>query len=322
VREPVAAAARGDSDPPVRLTLRLAGTDGEAGERENVTLKAIPAAAGIAAFRAGRLDLLLGGTVADLPLATRARLARGALRFDPASGLFGLVPTRADGPLAEPDVRRLLAQAIDRGALIAALAVPGLAPRATLLQGGLEGMPDPLQPEWLAVPLADRRAELDVEAQRLFGDSERPRLAVTLPEGIGGDLILARLSVDWGAIGIGVERAAKGRPADLALVDAVAPSTSPAWYLRHFRCGRAPLCLEEADQLLDSAREAPVAAQRAALLAQAAVLMDEAQLFLPLTAPIRWSLVGDRAPGFQENRFARHPLAGIGRRATARGYNP
>jgi len=274
------------------------------------------------AFGAGRIDLLLGGTVADLPLATRARLARGALRFDPATGLFGLIPTHADGVLAEPEVRRLLAQAIDRDALIAALAVPGLAPRATVLQGSLDGLPDPLQPEWLARPIAERRPELVAEAERLFGGSERPRLTVALPEGIGGDLILARLIADWGAIGIGVERPGKGRRPDLALIDTVAPSTSPAWFLRHFRCANAPVCVKEADELLDSAREAPVAAQRAALLAQAAALMDEAQLFLALTAPIRWSLVGDRAPGFKENRFARHPLAGIGRRATPRGYNP
>jgi len=306
----------------VRLTRRPPGIDGEAGEREDVILRAMPAAIGIAAFRAGRIDLLLGGTVADLPLATGARLQRGALRFDPAGGLFGLVPARADGPLAEPDVRRLLAQAIDRDALINSLAVPGLAPRATLLQAGLEGIADPLQPEWLALPIAERRAALVAEAQRLFGDAERPRVTVALPEGIGGDLILARLFADWGAIGVGVERVAEGQRADLTLIDAVAPSMSPAWYLRHFRCGRAPLCLAEADELLDSAREAPVAAQRAALFDQAAKLMDDAHLFLPLAAPIRWSLVGDRAPGFQENRFARHPLAGIARRATVRGYNP
>ncbi len=317
-----------DPDPPadggaaVRLTRRPPGPDGEAGEREDVILSATPAAEGIAQFRAGRLDLLLGGTVADLPLAIKAKLDRGVLRFDPASGLFGLAPARTGGPLAEPDVRRLLAQAIDRSALINALAVPGLAPRATLLQAGLHGLADPLQPEWLSRPIAERRTSLAAEAQRLFGDTERPQLAVALPDGIGGDLILARLAADWGALGIAVERAGPERPADLALIDAVAPSTSAAWYLRHFRCRRAPLCLEEADDLLDAAREAPVAAQRAALLNQAATLMDDAQLFIPLTAPIRWSLVSDRAPGFQENRFAHHPLAGIGWRSTVRGYTP
>ncbi|MCY7338865.1 MAG: ABC transporter substrate-binding protein [Sphingomonas bacterium] len=311
-----------DKNAPVRLTRRLRGIDGEAGEREDVRVAAMSAASAIAAFRSDRLDLVLGGTIADLPLATRAKLGRGALRFDPASGLFGLVPARADGPLAEPEVRRLLSRAIDRTALIAALGVPCLGPRATLLQAGLEGLSEPVQPAWLAQPIADRRAGLASEAQRLFGTAERPRLTVALPAGPGGDLIFTRLFADWGAIGIGVERAEEGKRADLRLIDAVAPSNSPAWFLRRFRCGQVAVCIADADVMLQSARDAPVAAQRAGLFGEVATLMDEAALFIPLAAPIRWSLVGDRAPAFQENRFAQHPLAGIMQRATARGYTP
>jgi peptide/nickel transport system substrate-binding protein len=302
----------------VRMTRRLRGIDGEKGQREDVTLQVLAAPPAIAAFRAGTLDLVLGGTVADLPFASRAKLPRGALHFDPAAGLFGLVPARADGPLADAEVRKLLSQAIDRGALVAALGVPGLGPRATLLQAGLEGVADPAQPAWLAQPLAERRPALQDEAKRLFGD-ERPRLSVALPDGPGGDIILKRLFADWGAIGIGVERAKPGARGDLAWIDRVAPSASPAWYLRQFRCGTAPICVEEAGPLLDSARSVPNPIQRGALLADAARLMDEATLFIALAAPVRWSLVGDRAPGYQDNRFARHPLADIARRGT-RGF--
>lgn len=302
----------------VRMTRRLRGVDGEKGEREDVILQVLAAPRAIAAFRDGKLDLVLGGTLADLPFATRTKLPRNALHFDPAAGLFGLIPVRADGPLSEPEVRSLLSQAIDRGALVAALGVPGLGPRASLLQAGLEGVADPVQPPWLAQPLAERRPALEQEAKRLFGD-ERPRLTVALPEGPGGDLLFARLSADWGAIGIGVERARPGARGDLAWVDRVAPSASPAWYLRQFRCGTAPICVEEAGPLLDSARAVPNPVQRGALLADAARMMDEATLFIALAAPVRWSLVGDRAPGYQDNRFARHPLADLGRR-TPRGY--
>ncbi len=306
----------------IRMTRRLPGVDGEAGEREDVRLTAMSAETAIAAFRSDRVDLVIGGTIADLPLATRAKLERGVLRFDPASGLFGLIPGHADGPMSEPEVRRLLSRAIDRTALIAALGVPGLGPRATLLQAGLEGLSEPVQPAWLAQPLAERRAALASEAQRLFGTAERPRLTVALPAGPGGDLIFTRLFADWGAIGIGVERAAAGKRADLRLIDAVAPSNSPAWFLRRFRCGQVAVCIPEADVKLQAARDAPFAAQRATLFGEAAALMDEAMLFIPLAAPIRWSLVGDRAVGFQENRFAQHPFAGIMQRATARGYTP
>jgi peptide/nickel transport system substrate-binding protein len=75
----------------------------------------------------------------------------------------------------------------------------------------------------------------------------------------------------------------------------------------------------DADALLDSARAAPDAAQRGALLGQASVLIDEATLFIALTAPVRWSLVGDRATGYEENRFSRHSLADLMRRAP-RGF--
>ena len=298
----------------VRLTRREPGVDGEPGEREEVYLSTIPAGPAITAFVKGRLDLVLGGTVNDLPLARRVKLPRRALHFDPANGLFGLVPARRDGPLTDPDLRRLLSQAIDRGALLAALAVPGLGPRATILQAGLDGVADPVQPLWLAQPVAERRAALQAEAQRLFGEAERPRLRVALPDGPGGDLLFARLSADWRAIGIAVERAGPGAPADLAWIDEVAPSGSPGWYLRQFRCGMAALCIAEADSIMDAARTAPDPAQRGALFADAALMIDQASLFIALAAPVRWSLVGDRATGYQDNRFARHPLADIVRR--------
>jgi peptide/nickel transport system substrate-binding protein len=306
-------------DGSVRLTRRPAGIDGEPGARQDVDLSALAAGPAISAFVKGDLDLLLGGTMADLPLARRAKLPRGALHFDPANGLFGLVPARADGPLADRDVRRLLSQSIDRAALVAALGVPGLGPRATVLQAGLDGISDPAQPPWLGQPIAERRALLQREAQRLFATGERPRLRVALPDGPGGDLLFARLSADWGAIGIGVERAGPGAPGDLAWIDEVAPSGSPGWYLRQFRCGIVPLCNAEADSMLEAARTAPDPAQRGALFTDAAWMIDQGSLFIALAAPVRWSLVGDRATGYQDNRFARHPLADIVRRPS-RGF--
>ena len=53
-----------------------------------------------------------------------------------------------------------------------------------------------------------------------------------------------------------------------------------------------------------------MAAQRNALFADAERLIREQTLFLPIAAPVRWSLV--RAlPGFAENRFARHTLTDL-----------
>ena len=305
-------------EPSIALRRRLPGIDGDEGEKQDVTLAAMPAAKAIAAFVDDRAAVVLGGTVNDLPLATGAKLPRGTLRFDPAAGLFGLVPARADGIAGDTATRRLLAQALDRGALIAQLAVPGLVPRATLLQDGLAGIGTLPQPAWLTQPAIGRRPSLLADAAQLqpakkAGAPAEPRkILVALPDGPGADIILARLQADWGPIGFQVARAGKRDRPDIRWVDEVAPSDSPAWFLRHFRCGSTPVCLHDADALLDQARIAVFAVQRAALFGEVARMMDAEQLFIPVAAPIRWSLVDKSAPGFVENRYARHTLAGLG----------
>ena len=148
----------------------------------------------------------------------------------------------------------------------------------------------------------------------MFGRLDKPVIRIELPNSPGAKILLSRLASDWGALGITVEAAAPGQAADFRLLDAVAPSISPAWYLRSFRCGEVPVCDPEADELLEGARVATVAAQRNALLAQAGQRMDEEQLFISLTAPIRWSLVSERVQGFATNRFALHTLTSLGER--------
>ena len=93
-------------------------------------------------------------------------------------------------------------------------------------------------------------------------------IRVFLPEGPGARLLLARLRQDWGAIGLTVEPAASASAADLKLVDEVAPSTAPAWFLRRFACGSAAICDDDIDALLEGAEVNPIVAQRSALLAR------------------------------------------------------
>jgi peptide/nickel transport system substrate-binding protein len=293
-----------------KLTREILGNDDEPVTREEVMLSgaAVPQAA--AAFVNGKADLVLGGTFADLPLVRRIKLPRNALRFDPAAGLFGLVPAHAGGPLDKPEVRRLLAQSIDRANFLAALAVPGLSARATLLEPGLADVPAPVSPGWFTTPLGDRLAGLRSDSNRLFGN-QKPSVRVALPEGAGGDLLLQELTRDWGMIGLTVERASSPAAADFILIDEVAPSISAAWFARRFRCGAVAICDAEADELMNAARETPVPAQRYALLFQAAARIDDAQLFIPITAPVRWSLVSDRIQGFAGNRYASHTLSDL-----------
>lgn len=282
---------------------------GERSGSERVHLHLGPASEAIASFVSGHVELVLGGDFASLPLVREAAVPRGTLRYDPVIGLFGLVPLTSRGPLGDPEVRAILSQAIDRGALIEELGVPSLAPRATLLQDGLDLPRVPSQPDFLSDPASAR--EDAVSAWNARGNDNEPVvLAVALPEGPGGDILFARLREDWGALGIDVQRTDRDA-ADFALLDLVAPSPSAAWFLRQFSCSRVRICSEELDTLVDAARTAPLIEQRRAILADAGARMDEAALFIPLAAPIRWSLVGQQVSGFSENRYAIHPLAGL-----------
>lgn len=295
----------------LRLSRQIAiSDDEEEAQHEEVLLAGASAADAVRAFDDDKADLVLGGTFADLPLAQRAKLPRNALRFDPASGLFGLIPAHTGGGIDDPDVRHLLAQVLDRANYVGALGVPGLAARATLLEPGLDGISAPVAPAWFGTPLGDRLAALRAQSDRLFG-KDKPVIKVALPEGPGSDLLLQELVRDWGMIGLNVERVPSAATADFILVDEVAPSSSPAWFVRRFRCGVVPVCDPQVDELADAARQTPIAAQRYALLTQAAAKIDDAQLFIPITAPIRWSLVSGRIQGFAGNRYARHTLTDL-----------
>jgi peptide/nickel transport system substrate-binding protein len=302
----------------LRLVREIEELDEERPRREEVELGAASVEDAISAFADGKADLVLGGTFVDLPFVERGSLSRRALQFDPASGLFGLIPATGAGPLANPDIRRLLSEAIDRDALIAALSVPGLVSRTTVLEPGLDNVPDPVPPAWTATALAERRPALVERARRLFSGKEA-QVTVALPVGPGADILFDRLAADWGALGVTVKRAGAGQRADLELVDEVAPSSSSSWFLRHFRCAVAPVCDEHVDELLQAARDTPVLAQRSALLTDASRQVDSQQLFIAIAAPIRWSLVSARITGFSGNRFAIHTLTALEQRLDRTG---
>ena len=306
---PFRAARSGGPGGEVRLSREVTVGEDEETRREEVLLSGAGAAEAIEAFAANKSDLVLGGTFADLPLTQKFKLPGGSLRFDPASGLFGLIPLHHGGGIDDPDVRHLLSEALDRSNFVTATGVPGLTPRATLLEPGLDGIGPPIAPAWFGTPLGNRLSTLKSNSDRLFG-KVKPVIRVALPKGPGADLLFQELIRDWGAVGLTVERADPDI-ADFALLDEVAPSSSPAWFVRRFRCAVAPICDPQADELMEAARLMPIAGQRYALLAQAAARMENAQLFIPITAPIRWSLVSGRIQNFGGNRYASHTLTDL-----------
>ncbi|MDP8912354.1 MAG: ABC transporter substrate-binding protein [Pseudomonadota bacterium] len=277
----------------------------ETSPEQIIILRGEPAAMAVARFRNRMADLVTGGTAGELPIVRAAELPGGALRFDPAAGLFGLAFIQNSGPAADAEVRRALSMAVDRPALVAALGVPDLLPRESVLPSGIEELPDPSLPAWSADPLPMRR---EVAAGIISGMArEAPvRLRVAVPDAPGYKLVFAHLRRDWRLIGVRAEAVPLTADADLRLVDAVAAANLATWYLRRFSCDGSTVCSPEADRMLDGARSAQTGAERQARLAEADRLLVELTPFIPLTAPVRWSLVSPRLTGFQANPFARH----------------
>lgn len=290
-----------DDHPHLRLERDV--PEGEGERKEAVVIEPARAALGVALFLEGLVDVVLGGTIGDLPVLRAADPPAASLRFDPAAGLLGLAVVDARGVLGRIEARRALSMTVDREALVAAFAVPGLAPRPTLVPTGLSNLSIPAAPGWLAFPLDARRAE----ARRLLGEPITVRVA--MPDGPGYRLLFAHLRRDWAAIGVDALRVAMPRSADLRLVDAVAPSRGASWYLERYACARAPVCDVQADAALQAARAAGDAATRAQRHAEADRRLTDAAVFIPLSAPVRWSLASRRAAGFRANPFAVHSLA-------------
>lgn len=273
----------------------------------DVLLRGERAAMAVARFKAGRADLVTGGTAGDLPIARAASPAGQALRFDPVFGLFGLAFANGSGPLGESAVRQALSMAIDRPAITAMLEVPDLQPRDSLVPSGLDELANPAVPAWSARPLAERRI-LAAATIAAATEGEPLRVKVAVPADPGYRMLFALIRGDWNSINVTAEAVAMDAPADLRLVDRVAPAVMVSWYLRSFTCEQGPVCSEEADALLDQARAAETGA-RTQLLAQADQLLQEAAVFIPIAAPVRWHLVSARLTGFRTNSFGHHPLS-------------
>lgn len=288
------------------LVLRRTVPDGDGEREQRVLLDAARPALAVALFAQGSADLVLGGGWGDLPIVRAADLPAAALRVDPAAGLFGLAVVDASGPLQSPEVRRALSMAIDRDAIVAAVGVPGFGSRASLAGSPLSNLPAPAVPGWAPFPLAARQAE----ARRLLGGA-RPMVRVALPAGHGYRSLFAHLRRDWAMIGVRAVRVELARSADLRLVDEVAPSRGASWYLERFACARSRVCDPGADAALAASRVAADPAARTVQLAAADRAVADAALFMPISAPLRWSLVAGRVTGFRPNAFAIHSLTDL-----------
>ena len=275
-----------------------------------IHLTAGPATAATEAFSDGRYELLLGGTLATLPLADVGPLARGTVRLDSALGLFGLDVVHAQGFLADPQNREALALALDRPALIKPFNLAGWIPTTRVVTPDLPDDPGLVGERWPDLDLAARRAAAAGRVARWkAAHGGTLALSVALPDGPGSDTLFAGLAEQYAAIGLTLTRARAATRADLALRDRVARFAGARWFLNQFHCGMSTaICSPDVDFLVGLAVAARDPAQQAGYLAQAEVALAASNGFIPIGAPIRWSLVRSGVAGFSENAWAIHPL--------------
>jgi peptide/nickel transport system substrate-binding protein len=275
-----------------------------------VHLRGERAATAVARFAEGRSDLMLGGTFDELPLARVASLPRDTLHFDPVKGLFGLAFSDNGADLiVDNGNRRALSMAIDRDRIARLIGAPGWTPSAAIVAPGTPEIAQPTMPGWASSPLADRRAEAArIIANWLAGGGTLKPLRVALPLGPGARMLFASIAADWRAIGVQAVRVSPGEPADLRLVDEVAPADIGSFYLRAFACERQVPCTPVSEKVLIAARFAPSLDERSVLLTQADALIAQTVPFIAFGPPIRWSLVAQRLDLYRDSPRAIHPL--------------
>ncbi|WP_068092969.1 ABC transporter substrate-binding protein [Novosphingobium rosa] len=273
-------------------------------------MSVMPAAQAIAAFNAGRLEMVLGGSFADLPSGGRTLLGKTTLRLDPVVGLFGLAVENEEGLLSSAALREALSMAIDRPAMTAQIGVPNWQNTTRLIAPGSAADTGLVIERWADMDLPARRTLAAQRVAQWVKVSGGPaRLRVALPVGPGADALAARLRADFATIGVEVQRVDHKAPADLRLIDEVNGEPTPGWFLQRFGCALRPqACSPAADALTAQALDAPDANAARGLFAQAEGAMLGENLFLPLGAPVRWSLVAGDSLGFALNRWGLHSL--------------
>lgn len=272
----------------------------------------------VEAFDSGLVDAVFNGTLPGLPLADTGALSRGTVRLDAALGLFGLQVTRDRGLLATASGREAIAMAIDRSNLLEPFNIGGWVPTTRIVAPGLPGDQGAIGERWGKMSLEDRQVEA---ARRVAAAAGTPgfsrKLVIALPAGPGSDLLFRELSADLLKAGLTLERASGSIVPDLRLVDHLARYADARWYLNQFNCSlKRGLCSAEADDLLRRAARTSDASATAALLLEAETKLTAANVYIPIGAPIRWSLVRGGVQGFSENRWGLHPLFPLSQRPT------
>jgi oligopeptide transport system substrate-binding protein len=278
-------------------------------EATDQRLRGEAASSALVRYRFGDVSLVTGGTFDDWPLAQAGNFAATELRRDPVSGLFGLVSSATSPRLAEVQMRKALAMAIDRSRLLARFGMSGWQPSEQLLPNTLGGAEAQDALDWPALDLDARR--IKARGTVLAKPVAQRTVTIWLPNGPGGRILFAQLKADWAYIGLTLVRAQTAATADLRVVDQVSPLNAAGWFFSRLACATNIQCSPQADQALADARATLDMNVRGTRLKEAEQYLTRAQIFIPIAQPLRWSLVSPKMAGFRENATGFHTLAAL-----------
>ncbi len=261
------------------------------------------AAMAIARFRAELSDVVLGGSFSDWPIVLETQIPPINRRFDPAVGLFGLAITSREGVLADPANRAAIARSIDRAGFAGAIS-PEWATTTQLLPEQLDSASPPALAPWTQ-PLAptDKSPRATIDTWRAANPGEI-HLRVALPPGPGATILYGYVGAALQSLGIIPERVGPDAPADLRLIDEVAPYDSARWYVAR----ACQPCGGVAQLAIEAARDADSPRLRSQQIAAADAALASDVAFIPIARPLRWSLVSTRLKAWTGNTRAWHPL--------------
>lgn len=263
------------------------------------------------AFEDGETDAVFNGTLSDLPLADTGPLSAGTVRLDAVFGLFGIAVRSENGFLADANNREALALAVDRETILQPFNIGGWIATTRIIPPDLPDANVAPGERWAGLSLETRqeRARARVSAWKNANADGALRLSLALPDGPGSDLMMRELAADYAAVGIELVRAEADQGGDLVLVDQLARYGDVRWFFNQLNCAVARgLCSAEADSLVAQAMLEDDPALRVTMLTDAERTLLSENVYIPIGAPIRWSLIRGGVEGFEENRWGLHPL--------------
>jgi hypothetical protein len=200
--------------------------------------------------------------------------------------------------------------AIEREDLLAPFGIGVWTPSTLIIPRNLtEAMPEGSE-RWSGSTIEERKAVARRRISAYRGNSSSEAvLTISLPRRVGSALLYKELAEDLADIGITLERVGPGKKSDLKLVDRLARYGDPRWFLNQFSCRlKEGLCVSATDTIVAESLNEADPEVRARLYAEAERELLQSNIYIPIGAPIRWSLVRGGVDGFSANPWGLHPL--------------